>query len=56
MALMTHSDLELHQMHVTTFLNGNIEETIYMVQPENFAFEDPKSKVYKLKKSIYGLK
>nr|CAN81384.1 hypothetical protein VITISV_000819 [Vitis vinifera] len=37
MALVAHYDLELHQMDVkTAFLNGNIDETIYMVQPENF--------------------
>ena len=57
MTLVAHFDLELHQMDVkTTFLNGNIDETIYMVQLENFVFGDPKSMVYKLKKSIYGLK
>ena len=39
-----------------TFLNGNIDETIYMVQPENFVAGDPKNMVCKLKKSIYGLK
>ena len=33
MALMAHFDLELHQMDVkTAFLNGDIDETIYMVQ------------------------
>ena len=57
MELVAHFDLELHQMDVkTTFLNGNIDETIYMKQPENFAVGDPKKMVYKLKKSIYGLK
>ncbi|GFZ05297.1 hypothetical protein Acr_17g0008690 [Actinidia rufa] len=57
MALVAHFDLELHQMDVkTAFLNGNIDETIYMVQPENFVSGDSKSMVYKLKKSIYGLK
>jgi hypothetical protein len=40
----------------TAFLNGNIEETIYMVQPENFVSGDPKNMVCKLTKSIYGLK
>jgi len=38
------------------FLNGDIEETIYMVQPENFVLGDSKSMVCKLKKFIYGLK
>ncbi|RVW23596.1 hypothetical protein CK203_095827 [Vitis vinifera] len=38
-----HYDLELHQMDVkTAFLNGNIDETIYMVQPENFESNDSK--------------
>ena len=33
---LVHFDLELHQMDVkTVFLNGDIDETIYMVQPEN---------------------
>ena len=56
-ALVAHFDLELHQMDVkTVFLNGDVDEMIYMVQPENFVSEDPKSMVCKLKKSIYGLK
>ena len=57
MALMAHYDLKLHQMDVkTAFLNGNIDETIYMVQPENFESNDSKQLVCKLKRSIYGLK
>ena len=37
MALVAHYDLELHQMDVkTAFLNGDIEKTIYIEQPENF--------------------
>ncbi|RVW20741.1 Retrovirus-related Pol polyprotein from transposon TNT 1-94 [Vitis vinifera] len=43
MTLVAHYDLELHQMDVkTTFLNSNIDETIYMVQPENFESNDSK--------------
>ena len=57
MALVAHFDLELHQMDVkTTFLNGDIDETIYMVQPENFVSGDTKRRGCKLKKSIYGIK
>ena len=56
MALVAHFDLELHQMDVkTAFLNGDIEETIYMVQPENYVSKDANDLVCKLKKSIYGL-
>ena len=52
MALVAHYDLELHQIDVkTAFLNGDIEETIYMI-----VLGDSKSMVCKLNKSIYGLK
>jgi hypothetical protein len=55
MALVAHFNLELHQMDVkTAFLNGDLLEDIYMLQPEGF-IEDAE-KVCKLKKSIYGLK
>ena len=57
MTLLVHFDLELHQMNVkTAFLNGAIDETIYMVQPENFVSRDIKRMVCKLKKIIYVLK
>ena len=56
MALVVHFDLELHHMDVkTTFLNGGINETTYMVKPENFMSGDPKNMVFKLKKSIIDL-
>ncbi|GJZ21703.1 retrotransposon protein, putative, ty1-copia subclass [Tanacetum coccineum] len=50
-------DYEIWQMDVkTAFLNGYLDEDIYMVQPEGFV--DPKhpKKVCKLQRSIYGLK
>ena len=57
MALVAHYDLELHQMDVkTAFLNGNLEEEIYMDQPEDFSVKGKEHMVCKLKKSIYGLK
>ena len=39
----------------TAFLNGKLEEEVYMIQLEGFTSTDD-SKVCKLKKSIYGLK
>jgi hypothetical protein len=35
----------------TTFLNGEIEEEVYIEQPEGFVIYDEKSHVYRLKKS-----
>ena len=40
----------------TAFLNGDIEEEIYMVQPDSFKVKSLQHLVCKLKKSIYGLK
>ena len=54
MALVAHFDLDLHEMDVkNAFLNGEIDETIYMKPHENFVIGDPKSMVCKLKKSLY---
>lgn len=57
MALVANFDLELQRMDVkTSFLNGGVGETIYMIQLKYFVCGNPKSLVYKLKRSIYGLK
>ena len=57
MTLVTHFDLELHQMDVkTTFLNGDLEEEVYMVQSKGFYDNQNNHLVWKLKKSLYGLK
>ncbi|GJU86482.1 retrotransposon protein, putative, ty1-copia subclass [Tanacetum coccineum] len=56
-AITAFYDYEIWQMDVkTAFLNGYLDEDIYMVQPEGFV--DPKhpKKVCKLQRSIYGLK
>ncbi|KAA0036533.1 retrotransposon protein, putative, Ty1-copia subclass [Cucumis melo var. makuwa] len=51
------NNLLIHQMDVkTTFLNGDLEEEIYMEQPEGFIVQAQESKVCKLDKSLYGLK
>ena len=57
MALVAHYDLELHQMDVkTVFLNGDLEENVYMAQPKGFVVEGKERMGCCLKKSIYGLK
>ncbi len=56
-ALAVQNGLKLHQMDVTTaFLNGELEEEVYMKQPEGFIAKDQEQLVCKLKRSIYGLK
>jgi hypothetical protein len=57
MALTAHYDLELHQMDVkTAFLNGDLDENVYMAQPKGFVVEGKEKMGCRLKKSIYGLK
>jgi len=40
----------------TTFLNGDLEEEIYMKQPKGFVVKGLENKVWKLIKSLYRLK
>jgi hypothetical protein len=55
-ALAANMKWKLHQMDVkTTFLNGIIEEEVYIEQPQGFEVEDIKTHVCKLKKAMYGL-
>uniref|UniRef100_H3H842 Integrase catalytic domain-containing protein n=1 Tax=Phytophthora ramorum TaxID=164328 RepID=H3H842_PHYRM len=49
--------LKLHQMDVkTAFLNGVLDEDIYMAQPDGYVDEAHPDHVCKLKRSLYGLK
>ena len=57
LAIVAHMDYEIWQMDAkTAFLNGSLDDTIYMVQPEGFIEKGQEKKVSKLLKSIYGLK
>ncbi|KAJ9558098.1 hypothetical protein OSB04_012712 [Centaurea solstitialis] len=56
-AIATYYDYEIYKMDVkTAFLNGHLNEDVYMVQPEGFMNPKHPNKVCKLQRSIYGLK
>lgn len=57
MAIANQDRMEVHQMDVkTAFLNGYLEEEIYMVQPEGQEIPGKEDLVCKLNRSLYGLK
>ena len=56
-ALAAIYDLVLHQMDIkATFLSGDLEKEIYMSQPKGCEVFGQENKVYKLRKSLHGLK
>lgn len=55
LALAASKQMKLQQFDVkTAFLNGDLEEDVYMSQP--IGFDDGSGRVCKLSKSLYGLK
>lgn len=59
-ALLAHGlqhGMTIHQMDVVTaFLNGNLDEDIFMQQPDGYVQTGQEHLVCKLNKSLYGLK
>lgn len=56
-AVAVQRGLKLHQLDVTTaFLNGHLNEEVFMRQPEGFVVKGKEHLVCRLKHSLYGLK
>ena len=57
LSIVSAKNLHLEQLDVkTAFLHGDLEEDIYMTQPEGFEVPGKENLVCKLHKSLYGLK
>ena len=57
LGMVVAENLHLEQLDVkTAFLHGNLEEDIYMIQPKGFIVQGQENLVYKLRKSLYGIK
>ena len=57
LALASIHNMSIHQMDIkTAFLNGDLEEEIYMDQPEGFIAKGQENKVCKLVKLLCRLK
>jgi hypothetical protein len=54
LALSALEDWEIEALDVkTAFLYGNLDEELYMEQPEGFVVKGQETKVYRLKKALY---
>ena len=57
LALAAQKGWKIYQLDVKSiFLNGYLEEEIFVEQPEGFVVKGKEDKVYQLKKALYGLK
>ena len=57
LAVAAHKNWKVFQMDVkSAFLNGDLQEEIYVEQPAGFVVQGEEDKVYMLKKALYGLK
>ncbi|KOM27543.1 hypothetical protein LR48_Vigan437s000300 [Vigna angularis] len=56
-SLAAQNNWKIHQMDVkSAFLNGVLEEEVYIEQPQGYEVKGEEDKVLKLKKALYGLK
>ena len=56
LAIAADLDLEIHQLDIkTAFLNGKLDEDVYIQQPPGYNYDNP-DLACKLNKALYGLK
>ena len=57
LSFASHKKLKVYQMDVkSTFLNGYLEEEVYIEEPNGFQLRNKGDYICKLKKALYGLK
>nr|GEW14323.1 ribonuclease H-like domain, reverse transcriptase, RNA-dependent DNA polymerase [Tanacetum cinerariifolium] len=57
LAIAANNKWEVHHLDVkSAFLHGDLKEEVYVTQPEGFIKGQDKGKVYRLIKSLYGLR
>ena len=57
LSLATQHGWEVHDLDVkSAFLNGQLQEEVYVAQPEGFIIKVEEHKVYKLSKALYVLR
>ena len=57
LAIASHLNFKLYQMDVkSAFLNGMLQEEVYVEQPKGFVDPHRPDDVHKLKRALYGLK
>ena len=56
-SLVATYNWDLHQLDIkNAFLHGDLQEEVYMEQPSGFFAQGKIGRVYRLRKSLYGLK